>query len=504
LVAKCKAYQQADKQIRELILTVEDHWLKIEDQMNCLREIWETLEGQLQVHYHTVFLVLKGKLQQSVDLVARIAGHSDGEASLIQLLRDRGRLSKGRFVWSGKECIEKAVKELDEWHRMFDPSWYMMRRISNRLIDRRLATFQAPVSSPVSVLKSMRDDKHNGFHSAGLSVFIDETFVSGKRKLPYSPVQVAHESSTGSCVVIDTLVCRPDMDTSAVISDVRDLARELTKTDPLSFNLLGCRGVIKNYRPMLTEGGEDTPILTFDFVFAVPQFLSGPRSLRELLLLRGKHPFLDEKIELAKQLANSVAFVHSANFVHKNIRPETILIFEREDLRTVAAFLVGFEVFRMADGRSYGHRDSSWEKNIYRHPHQQGFSFQEYYLMQDDIYTLGVCLLEIGLWQSFVICDKEDGIPQSGNGIDLSGALAIKEETKRALRIKELFIAAAQERLPIMVGSKYSNVVVSCLSCLDRDNQGFGDESEFQDSDGVVIGVKYIERVLLELQQIAV
>jgi len=138
-------------------------------------------------------------------------------------------------------------------------------------------------------------------------------------------------------------------------------------------------------------------------------------------LLRDKHPFLDEKVKLAKQLASSVAFVH------KTIRPETILIFEQEDMRTVAAFLVGFEIFRMADGRTYGHRDSSWEKNIYRHPHQQGFSSHEYYLMQDDIYALGVCLLEIGLWQSFVICDKEDGIPQSDNGIDLLGVLVIKE-----------------------------------------------------------------------------
>lgn len=138
-------------------------------------------------------------------------------------------------------------------------------------------------------------------------------------------------------------------------------------------------------------------------------------------MLRDKHPFLDEKVELAKQLASSVAFVH------KTIRPETILIFEQEDLRTVAAFLVGFEIFRMTDGRTYGHRDSSWEKTICCHPHQQGFSSQEYYLMQVDIYTLGVCLLEIGLWQSFVICDKEDGIPQSGNGIDLLGALVIKE-----------------------------------------------------------------------------
>lgn len=62
--------------------------------------------------------------------------------------------------------------------------------------------------------------------------------------------------------------------------------------------------------------------------------------------------------------------------------------------------------------------------------------------MQVAIYTLGVCLLEIRLWQSFVICDKEDGIPQSGNGNDLLGALAIKEETKRAFCVKELFIAA--------------------------------------------------------------
>lgn len=263
--------------------------------------------------YHTVFLVLRGKLQQSVDLVARIAGHSDGESSLTQLLQNKSKLSKSRFAWSDKECIEKAVKELDEWHRMFDPSWYMMRRISNSLIGCQFATFQAPVSSPVSVLKSMRDDEHNDFHSARRSVFIGENFMSKKRKLPYSPVHVAHESSTSSSVVIDTMVCRPDMDTSAVISDVRDLARELTKRDPLSFNLLGCRGVVKNYRPILTEGGEDTPVLTFDFIFAVPQFLSEPRSLRELLLLRDKHPFLDEKVELAKQLANSVAFVHKTS-----------------------------------------------------------------------------------------------------------------------------------------------------------------------------------------------
>jgi hypothetical protein len=59
-----------------------------------------------------------------VDLVARIASHSDGEASLIQPLQKKGKLGKSRLV-----------KGLNEWHRMFDPSWYVMRYISNGLID---------------------------------------------------------------------------------------------------------------------------------------------------------------------------------------------------------------------------------------------------------------------------------------------------------------------------------------------------------------------------------
>lgn len=40
----------------------------------------------------------------------------------------------------------------------------------------------------------------------------------------------------------------------------------------------------------------------------------------------------------------------------------------------------------------------------------------------------------------------------------------------------------------------YTSVVLSCLTCLDRDNHAFGDESEFIDEDGVLVGVRYIEK----------
>ena len=54
------------------------------------------------------------------------------------------------------------------------------------------------------------------------------------------------------------------------------------------------------------------------------------------------------------------------------------------------------------------------------------------------------------------------------------------------------------------MGSKYANMVISCLTCLDKDNQYFREESDFYDSNGVLIGESYIEQVILELQQIAV
>lgn len=502
---KFKAYRNADQQTRESTLTVEGHWLRIEDQMSFLQQIWHTFNEQLKVHYLKVFQVLQGKLQKSIDLIAHVVGLSEDDASMPNLLYKRGRLRRGKFAWSAKECIDRAIRELDEWHSTFDPSWYMIRCISNNLIDDQLAKLQTPVTSPVSVLKSMRDDKHNGIHSAGLDIFISSDFLGKKSRIPHSAAQTAFESANGAAIIVDTMTCHADICTSTVIKDVRDLARKLTKTDPLSFNLLGCRGVVKTSPTPDTDGSDaNLQALTFDFIFAIPQNFSNPRSLRNLLLCDCRQATLDKKVELARQLANSVAFVHSANFVHKNIRPENILVFEEEASSLGAAFLVGFEGFRMADGRTYGHSEALWEKTLYRHPRQQGLLPNEYYLMQHDIYTLGVCLLEIGLWQSCVITNQDMEDAQPGCGLDLSGTHNINDRLKRAFLVKDALVTAAQERLPITVGSRYAGVVVSCLTCLDEDNQGLGDESEFRDSDGVVIGVRYIEKILLELQQIAV
>jgi hypothetical protein len=47
--------------------------------------------------------------------------------------------------------------------------------------------------------------------------------------------------------------------------------------------------------------------------------------------------------------------------------------------------------------------DDNWPKRIYQHPKRQSTMIDEAYEPKHDIYSLGVCMLEILLWQPFVV-----------------------------------------------------------------------------------------------------
>ncbi|KAL6228750.1 hypothetical protein BDW75DRAFT_246372 [Aspergillus navahoensis] len=101
---------------------------------------------------------------------------------------------------------------------------------------------------------------------------------------------------------------------------VCDLARMLHNVDPMPFGLLKCEGLTE-----VSEVKDGTANTQFQFIFDVPANLPvPPATLRHLLRARPQCP-LSRRIQLAQQLARSVMFVHTAGFVHKNIRPETII-----------------------------------------------------------------------------------------------------------------------------------------------------------------------------------
>lgn len=62
----------------------------------------------------------------------------------------------------------------------------------------------------------------------------------------------------------------------------------------------------------------------------------------------------------------------------------------------------------------------------------------------------------------------------------------------------------AATQLPGAMGPIYAKVTVACLTCLDRGNNGFGNEEGFMDEDGISVGVRYVEKVLLPLSGVSV
>jgi hypothetical protein len=234
------------------------------------------------------------------------------------------------------------------------------------------------------------------------------------------------------------------------------------------------------------------------------------------------------RLNLAKRLTSSILFVHTVQFVHKNIRPETIIVFQDEDSDIGAPFLAGFVQFRVEDGNTYRAGDDIWEHNLCkiplnlpmiiltislpdRHPSRQGTHPELDYQMQHDIYSLGVVLLEIGLWTSFVLYGpgEEPSSPFPNNILGPADLARPRHPLGGASQIKQKLEDLAAGELPVRLGRRYSDIVLLCLRCLDpgsgvdQDGKGFGvDAADWTDEDGVMIGVRYIENVLEKIQDI--
>lgn len=122
--------------------------------------------------------------------------------------------------------------------------------------------------------------------------------------------------------------------------------------------------------------------------------------------------------------------------------------------------LVGFQLFRYVDSPT--NTSKAQKKDfVYHHPTRLGGE-KVNFIMQHDIYSLGVCLLEIGLWQSLV--------DRNGDITNVLRRLRTDKDSQKRLRpevIKERLIDLSRNELKASMGDIYSKVVETCLTCLD-------------------------------------
>lgn len=399
------------------------------------------------------------------------------------------------------QSIARAIEDLKMWQELFDPNWYLMTKMKHIRIDTELGIRNGFVEvddlqDPILSARSLREALNPSSGNTPL-MSISESVLGTLtiKDIPLCSAQLGSKLETGTTdsFILERIQPLPGVEISDLKKDARDLTRRLYHSNASQFGLLRCKGYVHHRNQ--SRHAMSMQSNSFTMIFRFPAGFSQPRTLRHCFQ-EMEHPnSLSDRFRLANEIARAVSYVHTFGFVHKNIRPETILLLQNDDSSIGSAFLIGFDSFRMASGQTVRQGEVAWERCLYQHPQRIGISPSRKYIMQHDIYSLGVCLLEIGLWESFVSYkDSSVAIPSSGTTLDPERGSILGPET-RTLFFKENLLSLARGELRKRMGTKYSEVVVTCLTCLDPGNLDFGDEEEFQDEDGIEVGVRYIEKV---------
>ncbi|KAI2462995.1 hypothetical protein F4781DRAFT_426720 [Annulohypoxylon bovei var. microspora] len=195
------------------------------------------------------------------------------------------------------------------------------------------------------------------------------------------------------------------------------------------------------------------------FMFSVPEGSEAqPKSLYHILGSSSQPPSLGQRFALALQLARCISHLQLVKWVHKSFRSENVLFFPpkidknadpaptpEESLDFSEPWVLGYEFSRPEAYFSQGQSDRCPTRDVYRHPDRQGRPTQLFNKVHD-IYSLGVVLLEIGLWQQATSLEK-------------SGFANVRDPQA----IKKHLVRHAEKRLASKMGEKYRQVVLTCL-----------------------------------------
>lgn len=223
-----------------------------------------------------------------------------------------------------KQCLDGAIEDLASWQKLFDPSWFLIMKVSSPFIDQEQHQAVLAGSSLLNARNLRNSLKDEPTQKTSIFLPKDGLRYNLARKIPFSSARCIQRTDSESWLVVDCIPCERDVDTALLTKDVRQLARKLSSMDPFTFGILQCRGVIR-----ITDDGRAS---SFDFAFKIPKELGNePKGLR-YFLSSPTQLTLTERVQLAKQLAKSVGFVHTLGFVHKNVRPETVLGFRTDNI----------------------------------------------------------------------------------------------------------------------------------------------------------------------------
>jgi serine/threonine protein kinase len=291
--------------------------------------------------------------------------------------------------------------------------------------------------------------------------------------------------------------------------NIRTLARKIHRAQPN-------RGILKLVGFRDEFNGQQG---AFQLIFTAP-FAGEPCStLSQYLLDHPRKPSLNYRISLCYQLAMAVLQTQTLGLVHKNIRPENMLLSRGTNSYadticaepTPVVYLSGWQYARQVDhGVTNLRNETTLQKKIYQHPERQLPLADKEYSMAHDVYSLGVCMLEILNWESLLEAENNSSVSEAfkeayralENGTD---SLEQDRYTKFPDCIKRTLVYLNDTRTSVAAGTKICRLVRRFLTCLDEKDDDNGDLEGpvvLEDKDRRRIAMHFVDTALKDIRTI--
>ncbi|KAK3169643.1 hypothetical protein OEA41_009027 [Lepraria neglecta] len=228
-----------------------------------------------------------------------------------------------------------------------------------------------------------------GFHHIG-----QLTLESTGQKLPVLIERIeyeAHWSNEGIGKIMFDMI--------GIIGELHD-----TTAEHPSLKTLRCRGYYHDQSKQAFGLLFELP-LSAAMVEDVSRIFSLADVIEKTYRIRLKYPLLGDRFELAFNIVSALMELHKAGWLHKNIATSNLIFCGRtiDDLSMDALYVTGFNYSRpndkmiFSDGPRTRGRDWSLRQEYQRPDYRRrGVG----YISQYDYYSIGMMLLEIGLWQN--------------------------------------------------------------------------------------------------------
>ncbi|WPB05711.1 uncharacterized protein RHO25_010365 [Cercospora beticola] len=291
--------------------------------------------------------------------------------------------------------------------------------------------------------------------------------------LPASDILVARGNYATKAAKVE---CEFVLENKRRENDVKLLCAKLS-----SEALRGLNGMLPvlGYRQPPYDEPDGTKV--FQLIIELPKNVD--RESLENRMLSHERPSLRERLVICLKTAEAVRSVHSLGLKHKSIRPRAILVLTSIDPGTeeTKLSLQDWSLVHEISGATTQLGETQWQRAIYQHPQRQTQYAESAYEPKHDIYSLGISILQVLLWQPFIVetADVTDRICDLFETYGLArgdeDGITDLPERYRSITAKLISKPWATKEIwrDIAAGELQSRALTRLVTrCLDGDEQG--------------------------------